>query len=79
MIGIPFLESYLATTPGGINAVLATATVAHVDVGMVSTVQSFRLVLVVLLTPPLVRWLLRRALPASPAPTPAPEERGVLP
>ncbi|WP_374216017.1 AbrB family transcriptional regulator [Frankia sp. AiPs1] len=37
MIGIPFLESYLATTPGGINAVLATATVAHINVGVVST------------------------------------------
>ncbi|WP_313949844.1 AbrB family transcriptional regulator [Frankia sp. ACN1ag] len=72
MIGIPFLESYLATTPGGINAVLATATVAHINVGVVSTVQSFRLVLVVLLTPPLVRWLVRRTTPVTVAPASVP-------
>ncbi|WUV56540.1 AbrB family transcriptional regulator [Amycolatopsis sp. NBC_01480] len=53
--GMPFLEAYLATTPGGINAVLATADSARVDVPVVSAVQSVRLFLVCLVVPLLAR------------------------
>ncbi|WP_051166298.1 AbrB family transcriptional regulator [Amycolatopsis orientalis] len=52
-----FLEAYLATTPGGINAVLATAASTGVNVPLVSTVQSLRLFAVCLLVPFLIRKL----------------------
>ncbi|WP_154677359.1 AbrB family transcriptional regulator [Parafrankia discariae] len=58
--GVPFLEAYLATTPGGINAVLATAAATHTDVPVVAVVQSLRLFLIVLLTPPIIGWAVRR-------------------
>lgn len=54
---IPFIDAYLATTPGGINAVLAVASATHSNIAMVSAVQSLRLFLIVLVAPPLVRWL----------------------
>jgi membrane AbrB-like protein len=57
--GIPVVDAYLATTPGGINAVLATAVATHADVPLVSSVQSLRLFAVVLLTPPLIRYAAR--------------------
>lgn len=57
---IPVSDAYLATTPGGINAVLATAAATHADLPLVSSVQSLRLFLVVLMTPPLIRLLSRR-------------------
>jgi membrane AbrB-like protein len=54
---IPFMDAYLATTPGGINAVLATAASTHGNVALISTAQSLRLFAVVLLAPPLIRRL----------------------
>jgi hypothetical protein len=60
MTGLPFLEVYLATTPGGINAVLATANSTTVHTEVVSTVQSFRLFTVCLLGPTIVRLLVKR-------------------
>ncbi|MFC9226999.1 AbrB family transcriptional regulator [Streptomyces hygroscopicus] len=58
--GTPFNDAYLATTPGGINAVLATAVSSHADVALVSTVQSLRLLVVLLATPLIVRLLAPR-------------------
>ncbi|MFH8634954.1 AbrB family transcriptional regulator [Streptomyces lydicus] len=55
--GTPVIDAYLATTPGGINAVLATAVSSHADVALISTVQSLRLLIVVLVTPMITRWL----------------------
>lgn len=55
--GMPVIDAYLATTPGGINAVLATAVSSHAGVALVSTVQSLRLLLVLLATPLLVRLI----------------------
>jgi uncharacterized membrane protein AbrB (regulator of aidB expression) len=52
---IPLMDAYLATTPGGINAVLATAVATHADLPLISSVQSLRLFAVVLVTPPLLR------------------------
>lgn len=57
LVNVPFLDAYLATTPGGINAVLATAESTRSDVPLVSTVQSLRLFAVVLAMPPIVRAL----------------------
>jgi membrane AbrB-like protein len=62
---IPLTDAYLATTPGGINAVLATATSMHSHVALISTTQSLRLFFVVLLGPPLIRMALKRTVYAS--------------
>ncbi|GAA4604891.1 AbrB family transcriptional regulator [Actinoallomurus liliacearum] len=52
---LSFADAYLATTPGGINAVLATSVATNADVGLISSVQSLRLFAVVSLAPVLVR------------------------
>lgn len=59
--GLTFGEAYLATTPGGINAVLATAVTGHGNLALITTVQSLRLLLVLLLMPTLIRLLAARA------------------
>ena len=51
------LTAYLATTPGGLFAVLATAADSGSDVTYVMAVQLFRLLVILLLTPLLARWL----------------------
>jgi uncharacterized protein len=69
LLGMPFLQAYLATTPGGINAVLATANSARVSVPIVSAVQSIRLFAVCLVVPVLARRLgiVRRPAETEPA------------
>lgn len=51
------LTAYLATTPGGLFAVLATAADSGSDVSYVLAVQLFRLLVILALTPLLARWL----------------------
>ena len=53
-------DAYLATTPGGINAVLAIASTVHANVALVFTVQTLRLFAMVLLAPAALRWWLGR-------------------
>ncbi len=60
------LDSYLATTPGGLYAVLAVAFGAHADTTFIVAVQSLRVVVMVLIAPVAVRWTLRSATPLSP-------------
>ncbi|GAB3269404.1 AbrB family transcriptional regulator [Sinomonas notoginsengisoli] len=62
-LGLPLLDAYLATTPGGINAVLATAASLDANLPAISTVQSIRLFIVMLLTPPLISWLAHKNTP----------------
>jgi membrane AbrB-like protein len=57
--GASALDGYLATTPGGLYAVLATATDSGADATFVLAVQVLRL-LVMLLVAPLVAGVLRR-------------------
>ena len=57
--GVSPLDGYLATTPGGMNAVLVTATSTGADTTFVLAVQVLRL-FAMLLTAPLVARLLRR-------------------
>lgn len=59
------LTAYLATTPGGLFAVLATAADSGADVTYVLAVQVLRLVVILLLTPLLARWLRPDADPSS--------------
>ena len=55
------LDAYLATTPGGLYAVLAVAFGAGADTTFIVAVQSLRVVVMVLLAPAAVRWTLNRA------------------
>ncbi|MEU0048799.1 AbrB family transcriptional regulator [Streptomyces sp. NPDC006309] len=61
--GTPVMDAYLATTPGGINAVIATAVSSHADVALISAVQSLRLLIVVFATP----WIIRLVATSRPA------------
>jgi len=54
------LTAYLATTPGGLFAVVALAADAGADLTYVTAVQLVRLIAILLLTPLLARWLQRR-------------------
>lgn len=58
------LTAYLATTPGGLFAVLATAADSGSDVTYVFAVQLFRLLLILAITPVIARFL--RARPDRP-------------
>lgn len=57
--GVSRLDTYLATTPGGLYAVLATSTATGGNVTFVTAVQLLRLLLVLLLAPALARFLRR--------------------
>lgn len=57
---INLTDAYLATTPGAINAVLVTAFAAGAHTSFVFAVQTFRLFVMVLAAPALVRWLVHR-------------------
>jgi membrane AbrB-like protein len=64
--GVSALDGYLATTPGGLSAVLATASDSGADVTFVLAVQVLRLFVMLLSAPLVARWLRRSA--AGPAP-----------
>ena len=57
---VSLLDGYLATTPGGLYAVLAIAVGAGSNTTFVIAVQGLRLLVMVLLAPFAVRWMLRR-------------------
>ncbi|KAA1376596.1 AbrB family transcriptional regulator [Aeromicrobium fastidiosum] len=60
LTGVSRLDAYLATTPGGLYAVLATAADTGGNVTFVTAVQLIRLLLVLIAAPLLARWLTRR-------------------
>jgi uncharacterized protein len=55
------LDAYLATTPGGLYAVLAVAFGAGANTTFIIAVQGLRVLVMVLLAPVMVRWLIPRA------------------
>jgi membrane AbrB-like protein len=57
--GVGALDAYLATTPGGLYAVLATAQDSGADATFVLAVQVLRLFVMLLSAPLLARWLRR--------------------
>lgn len=61
LAGVGALDAYLATTPGGLYAVLAAAASNDVDATLVLTVQVLRLFAMLLAAPLLGRWLTARA------------------
>jgi membrane AbrB-like protein len=56
---VSLLDAYLATTPGGLFAVIAAAFGSGADTTFVLAVQGLRLLVMVLAAPVVVRWLLR--------------------
>jgi uncharacterized protein len=59
--GVSALDGYLATTPGGLYAVLATASDSGADVTFVLAVQVLRLFVMLLSAPLVAHWLRRPA------------------
>ena len=57
--GASALDGYLATTPGGLYAVLATASSSGADTTFVLSVQVLRLFVMLLSAPLIARWLRR--------------------
>lgn len=57
--GVSLLDGYLATTPGGLYAVLPIAYGSGADTGFVLSVQGLRLLVMVIAAPAVVRWLIR--------------------
>ncbi|MEA2384510.1 MAG: uncharacterized protein QOH72_4481, partial [Solirubrobacteraceae bacterium] len=53
-------DAYLATTPGGLYAVLAVAFGAGANATFIIAVQGLRVLVMVLLAPVMVRWLIPR-------------------
>ncbi|MFJ4655111.1 AbrB family transcriptional regulator [Nocardia sp. NPDC088792] len=72
-VALNLSDLYLATTPGGINAVLATAQDMGANMPLITSVQSVRLVLMVAMVPIVARLFRRRA------PTPAPATAAPVP
>jgi membrane AbrB-like protein len=62
---VSLLDAYLATTPGGLYAVLPLAFGSRADAGFVLAVQGLRVLVMVLAAPAVVRLLLRRQPPAT--------------
>lgn len=60
LAGVSRVDGYLATTPGGLPAVLAATSSSGADLSFVSAVQVLRLLLVLAVAPFVGRWLLRR-------------------
>jgi uncharacterized protein len=60
---VSLLNAYLATTPGGLYAVLPIAFGSGGDPTFVLAVQALRVFVMVLAAPAAVRWLVRRASP----------------
>jgi uncharacterized protein len=65
--GVSFLDGYLATTPGGLYAVLPVAYGSGANTTFVLTVQTLRLLMMIVAAPVVVRWMLTRARTPEPA------------
>jgi uncharacterized membrane protein AbrB (regulator of aidB expression) len=75
--GVSLLDGYLATSPGGVYAVLATAVETGSDVTFIIAAQVVRILLMLFAAPLLAHgmvWLSRRRGPQSREITPASRE-----
>jgi membrane AbrB-like protein len=68
LAGVSKVDGYLATTPGGLNAVLALAVASPTNATFIVSVQLVRTFLMLLAAPPLARWLARSRAAAVEAP-----------
>jgi uncharacterized protein len=65
------LTAYLATSPGGADSVAIIATSTHVDAPFVMAMQTARFLFVLLVGPPIARWVASIAVPVNERPVPA--------
>lgn len=63
LLPIDLLTAYLATSPGGIDTVAIIAAGSHADTGFVMTMQSLRLISILLAGPAMARFVSRNAQP----------------
>ncbi|QIS18162.1 AbrB family transcriptional regulator [Nocardia terpenica] len=70
-------DLYLATTPGGINAVIAAAEGMNANMPLITSVQSVRLLFMVAMLPLMMR-MLRSCVDRVPVPETVPEDTAVL-
>jgi uncharacterized protein len=73
LAGLTMLDGYLATSPGGVYAVLGTAVAAGSNVTFIMAAQVIR-ILMMLFAAPVVARLFMRFTPQSPATSPANKE-----
>jgi uncharacterized protein len=59
-LGLDPLTAYLATSPGGVDSAAIIAASSHVDLSFVMALQTIRIVIVMLLGPPISRAIARR-------------------
>jgi membrane AbrB-like protein len=60
LAGVSRLDGYLATTPGGLSAVLALSVGSRTNTTFILSVQIIRTFVMLLAAPPLARWIARR-------------------
>lgn len=65
VLGTDPLTAFLATTPGGLDAVAIIAVGTHADVPLVLAAQTLRLLAVIVTGPPLARLISRLSRPAA--------------
>ncbi|WP_010273168.1 AbrB family transcriptional regulator [Paenibacillus senegalensis] len=57
---ISYLTAFLSTAPGGMAEMSVTAAMTGGDIAVVSAYQLFRILFILVLVPPIVKWLLNR-------------------
>jgi membrane AbrB-like protein len=60
--GIDPMTAYLATSPGGMDSVVIIGAATHADLSFVMALQTVRFLIVLLVGPPLARFIARRLL-----------------
>jgi uncharacterized protein len=59
--GLDLLSAYLATTPGGIDAVMIAALDTGANIAVILPIQVLRVLVIMLAGPFLIRWLRRKS------------------
>ncbi|WP_248925262.1 AbrB family transcriptional regulator [Paenibacillus hamazuiensis] len=57
---ITFLTAFLSTAPGGMTEMGVTAAITHADITMIVAYQMFRILFILFLVPPVLKWGLNR-------------------
>jgi membrane AbrB-like protein len=65
LLGIDPLTAYLATSPGGVDAVAIIAASSNVNVGFVMTLQLSRALLIMFIGPVISKFLARKMTPKA--------------
>jgi uncharacterized membrane protein AbrB (regulator of aidB expression) len=68
--GLDLLSAYLATTPGGIDAVKIAALETGANIAVILPIQVLRVLVIMLAGPFLVRWLRRKSRRVEERPKP---------